>query len=188
MYKVNEKTKIGRKIKELIESGIFKESFHKADISFLTTPNEDRSDLNIHIYPENRLEHLKNNLGEIDENNLHIPGCITCCIYEEISLGYNFPKDKNLDIKVIFGSKAASSRKPKGVKEIYEINSHNQLPELEYLTSAHIRLEHSLDMEKEKTTISINSDTFEACTVECTAKVAIEYAINLIYKKIKDEK
>ena len=57
MYKVNEKTKIGRKIKNFLDNSIYKGKIN--NFNFLTNPNEQRGENNIFIYPDNRLENLK---------------------------------------------------------------------------------------------------------------------------------
>jgi hypothetical protein len=191
MYKVNENTKIGREIKNQIDNGIFKEYFEKSnvDISFLTTPNEKKSELNIHIYPENRTKHLKENFGRFTENDEHIPGCILNCIDDAItnnliSFENKIDKDEIINIEVIFGSKAASSRKEKSdTIEEYPLNSHVQLKDIEYLIQKKVNLKHSLDTSTNLTKIIINKQEFLCDTVVATAKVAINAAINLIYEK-----
>ena len=202
-YKVNEKTKIGREIKYQLEKGrhkMFLEYFKKSDISFLTHPNEDKSEYNIHIYPENRIEHLLTTYecypGWFTVKDIHIPGCIINCLNaESIYLmlnnkeGFNI-KDK-INLEVTFGRNAAGSRRYNEYTE-YPLNSHKQLEEIKYMFGTNnVTLKHVYDPGEMRTKIKINSYEFIRDTVEETANTAIETAASLLYhhfEKIDDEK
>ena len=195
MYKVNTKTKIGRKIKEIIENGLYRDALEKSDISFLTGPDEAHSDMNVHIYPEDRLEHLKTKNedynGWFGNKDIHIPGCIINCLtnkYIDMAIYAEnvFEVKGKTTIKVEFGNNAASSRTQEKQTEIieYPINSHNQLEELKYLfENDEITLIHSYNPNKEETTIQVQDYGFETDTVLNTAQVAVDTAVTLIYEE-----
>ena len=183
MYKVNEKTKIGKEIKRIIDDEKLL-SFHHSDISFLTNQYEEKTKFNIHIYPNNRIDHLKIDLnnysGWFTENDIHIPGCIVNCIAGEINKGqYEFPTHPPV-INVEFGRTASSSRREKNGITEYPLNSHVQLEELEFLSKNKIKLSHSLNTDNEFTKIKIDSEGFECNTVKTTARVAIDAAMMLL--------
>jgi len=202
-YKVNEKTKIGREIKYQLEKGrhkMFLEYFKKSNISFLTHPNEEKSEYNIHIYPENRMEHLLTTYecypGWFTEKDIHIPGCITNCLTaESIYLMLNnkegFDIKDKIDLEVTFGRNATSSRRYMSHTE-YPLNSHNQLQEIKDLFGIeNVQLKHIFDPGDAKTRIKINGHEFMRDTVEETANAAIEAATSLLhyhFERIDDEK
>jgi len=183
MYKVNKNTKIGLEIANQIEHSLYKDYFRTADVSFLTSPDELKSKYNVHIYAENRLEDLK---SDMDEFNTHIPGCITSSLEQEYTQIDEILKNtKEVHIDVTFGSNAASTRRikegPWGVFE-YEENSHEQLPELKFLLNKKVTLRHRLNTDKQNTSILFCGYPFEVCTVQVSAKEAIESAIFLLSK------
>jgi len=193
-YRVNEKTKIGREIKRQIDNGPFKDAFEKADIAFLTHPSEPHALMNIHIYPENRLEHLKvqreNYPGWFSENDIHIPGCITNFMIDNVAdISHILDKDEIL-IEVTFGRIAASSRRFMEYTE-YPVNSHAQTEEIKYLLKnledRPFMLKHVFDPGNDLTKIKINGIEFEYDTVKVSALTAIETAIFMLHEKMQEK-
>jgi len=178
MYKVNLDTKIGREIKEIIgENKNIQTIFENIDfcIGFLTSPNEEKQDKNIQIFHENRLQNMQNQTNDY----VVIPGCIGTALIQNIEfLLPNGLTDDILEIEVEFGSLAASSRQEKNKITEYEFNSHKQIPEIELITGKKVNLKHSLNTNKELTTIKIGPTSIEIDTVRSTAVYAINVAIN----------
>lgn len=183
MIKVNEKTKIGKEIKKIVDSKYPK--LNEYDISFLTSETEERSEYNISIFPNGRIENLRKTINIPLENlgkDAYTFGCIINCLIEESyssKVNFNLEKNSTTNIEVVFGKKAASSRANEN--KTYAINSHIQLKELELVLKKKVNLTHSLDVSKENTSFNINGYKFEMDTVKVSAFAAVELAIGLVF-------
>ncbi len=159
-------TKLGRNMSRLLE------------VDFVTQPKHCEEIVNVLMYNENRFEGITKGWWVEDYLNfVHTPGCISCVI----SNLFSPIKQDHLNIHIVFGSNAASSRKPLGTKEQYPNNSHKQLPEVEYMFGLPVNISHELDTTMEDSIFIVNGVEKIVDTIHETNMYALSVALQCPY-------
>jgi len=188
----NSDSKIGRAITKLLdENPKVKSNYLSRDFSknlrFNISKPEDENlgfnkyIVNVQFYSEDRLSMMKLN----DPNWITPPGCIGCTILNNKDIFFKNGKvPKKLNIVVSFGMSAASSRNIETKIQYYDINSHKQYEELQYLfPDSEITLYHEFNPTNENTLVKVNDIKVLVNTPRMSAIYAINMINNIYFKE-----